>query len=370
MMLHRLPSAGCRRFGSSLVVTALICVSLAWTSAAQAQRRDRDRNAYQRSSPKVLAAFRDVVAKPSQSTVRVQSDGKDVALGTVVDADGWILTKASELKGKVACKLKDGHEVDAQIVGVQEQYDLALLKVEAKDLKAVQWAESSIAPVGNWVASPGTGEVPVAIGVVSVATRTVPVRKGTPFNISSSGGFLGISLGSADHGAKIEEVVPGSAAEKAGLKAEDVIVSVGGDAITDSEALLALLQGHKPGENVKIRVKRGDEELEVKATLGKRPASMNRGDVQNHMGGDLSERRRDFPTILQHDSVLKPADCGGPVVDLDGKVLGINIARAGRTESYAIPSEAILPLLKDLKSGKLAPKTSKEEKTSKQVESK
>jgi serine protease Do len=43
-------------------------------------------------------------------------------------------------------------------------------------------------------------------------------------------------------------------------------------------------------------------------------------------------------------------------VDLDGKVIGINIARAGRTESYAVPTEAVLPLLSDLLSGKLAPK--------------
>ena len=45
--------------------------------------------------------------------------------------------------------------------------------------------------------------------------------------------------------------------------------------------------------------------------------------------------------ILQHDSVLKPSECGGPLVDLDGKVVGINIARAGRTETYAIPSEVV-----------------------------
>lgn len=44
------------------------------------------------------------------------------------------------------------------------------------------------------------------------------------------------------------------------------------------------------------------------------------------------------------------------MVDLDGKVIGINIARAGRTESYAAPTQAVLPLLYDLMSGKLAPK--------------
>ncbi len=53
--------------------------------------------------------------------------------------------------------------------------------------------------------------------------------------------------------------------------------------------------------------------------------------------------------------MLKPQECGGPVIDLDGKAVGVNIARAGRVESYAIPSEVLKPLLHDLMSGKLAP---------------
>ena len=74
------------------------------------------------------------------------------------------------------------------------------------------------------------------------------------------------------------------------------------------------------------------------------------------MGSKLSERRDGFPIILQNDQVIKPTDCGGPLVDLDGKAVGINIARAGRVESYAIPTEVVMTLVDDLKSGKLAPK--------------
>ena len=70
---------------------------------------------------------------------------------------------------------------------------------------------------------------------------------------------------------------------------------------------------------------------------------------------DVTRRRGGFPAILQHDGVIKPTDCGGPLVDLDGKVVGINIARAGRVESYALPSEDVQALITDLKSGKLAP---------------
>src|SRR5438034_10391905 len=74
------------------------------------------------------------------------------------------------------------------------------------------------------------------------------------------------------------------------------------------------------------------------------------------MGSALSSRRNGYPSILQHDSVVKPTDCGGPIVDLDGKVIGINICRAGRVESWAVPAEAIQPLLFDLMAGKLPTK--------------
>src|SRR5205823_9776883 len=99
------------------------------------------------------------------------------------------------------------------------------------------------------------------------------------------------------------------------------------------------------------------EEQELKATLGARPADLSRGDFQNRLGNELSDRRGGFPAILQHDTVLKPAECGGPLVDLDGKAVGINIARAGRVETYALPSENVLAVLDELKSGKLAPAT-------------
>src|SRR5262245_8139755 len=101
---------------------ALLLV-LALTSNALAQRNEN-----LRSSPKMKAAFREVVAKPSQSVMRILVDDKDAALGTVVGADGWILTKASLLKSeKIAVKLKDGKKLDARIVGVHDAHDLAML---------------------------------------------------------------------------------------------------------------------------------------------------------------------------------------------------------------------------------------------------
>lgn len=348
------------RFTRGLLPFAIVCLAFTTFRLAPAQERgSRDANP-QKSSPGVLSAFRGVVARPSQSTVRVQCDGKDIALGTVVGPEGWILTKASELKGKPVCQLRDGRQLEARVVGVHEPYDLALLKIDTAGLTPVEWRESKTAAVGHWVAVPGSGETPAAVGVVSVAARAVTARD-LPPSLNPSGGYLGIELAeAAEVGARINRVMPNSPAAKAGLQAEDFILSLAGRAVQDAESLLNVLQRHKPGEVIALRVKRGNEEMELKATLDRRPGGRGRGEFQNRMGSALSERRNGFPSILQHDAVLRPSDCGGPLVDLDGKAIGINIARAGRTESYAAPAEAVLPLMYDLMSGKLAPKLSLE----------
>ena len=59
------------------------------------------------------------------------------------------------------------------------------------------------------------------------------------------------------------------------------------------------------------------------------------------MAGPLSQRRSGFPSAIQHDSLLRPEDCGGPIMDIDGRIVGLNIARAGRVASYALPSTVV-----------------------------
>jgi WD40 repeat protein len=84
-----------------------------------------------------------------------------------------------------------------------------------------------------------------------------------------SGGFLGVGL---SNDGSVNEVVPGSAADKAGLKVKDVILTVGKDKFRDVKSFLESMQATKPGDVITLRIKRGDEELDVKATLSKRPS--------------------------------------------------------------------------------------------------
>jgi len=80
--------------------------------------------------------------------------------------------------------------------------------------------------------------------------------------------FLGVGPGEDEDDNRIEMVVPGSAAEKAGIKPGDLIVKFGEEMIQRYEDLPPLIRGRKPGDVVELQLQRGDEELVVKVTLG------------------------------------------------------------------------------------------------------
>lgn len=283
--------------------------------------------------PQVRAAFRDVVKDASRSVVVVRCEKKQLALGGVVGADGWILTKATPLCENIKCQLADGPELPAVIVGQNAEYDLALLKIDANDLAPLDLSDATPPAVGAWLATVGTLKDPVAVGVVSVGVRTIPPQAG----------MLGVLLESAGNRPIVVKVVPESGAAKAGVKMNDRITKVNGDDTGTREHLIDLVRKHNPGDQVELTIERDGKTITLQATLsGNFPGiPMGRSEFQNSLGGHLSVRRFGFPKALQHDTVLRPEDCGGPVVDLDGRVAGFNIARAGRTESYAIPAAAV-----------------------------
>jgi S1-C subfamily serine protease len=65
------------------------------------------------------------------------------------------------------------------------------------------------------------------------------------------------------------------------------------------------------------------------------------------MAGDrgLSRLGDGFPDVLESDIKVWPEHCGGPAVDLDGRVVGLLIARASRTRSFIIPAARVTGLL-------------------------
>jgi len=71
-------------------------------------------------------------------------------------------------------------------------------------------------------------------------------------------------------GVRVQQVMPGSAAEESGIVAGDVIVAIDGAVVTDLRSLSDLLKERAPGDAVEVTVLRGDEEQIVEAVLGAR----------------------------------------------------------------------------------------------------
>jgi S1-C subfamily serine protease len=68
---------------------------------------------------------------------------------------------------------------------------------------------------------------------------------------------------------------------------------------------------------------------------------MQESENDSKINGPRSTRLSGFERAMQHDTVINPDQCGGPVVDTSGRVVGMNIARAGRVVSYALPSTLV-----------------------------
>ena len=92
--------------------------------------------------------------------------------------------------------------------------------------------------------------------------------------------FYGEEIGMAENldvpvesGAVIVEVVPGTAADEAGLERGDVIVEIDGQDVTSAANVGTIVRGKEPGDKVEITFYRGDEQQTVTATLGSRPVT-------------------------------------------------------------------------------------------------
>jgi serine protease Do len=299
---------------------------------APVARLSRD---YFKNGDQTLLAFEPISRATRDSVVKIDRDGNTVALAAVIDASGLAVTKASEIKeGKLTAWLASGKEVEVQLIAKDEENDLALVKVNAESLKPIQWTTGETS-VGQWVVTPGIAETPQAVGIVSVPPRKIPPPRA----------YLGVNLDFKSPDAKIAQVMEGLGAEAAGLKPGDVILSVNGSLVEEGKELVKTLRQFREGQSVKVRVQRGEEEfdatIKMMAPKSERGSGLDRADRMNQMGSVTSRRAEDFELVIQHDTVLQNWQCGGPLVNLDGKAVGLNIARAGRVASYALPASVL-----------------------------
>lgn len=295
-----------------------------------------------------LRVFTPISEEALHSVVRLSVDGTMVILGTVMDTNGLVLTKASELKpGKLTCWLPN-KEVPAELLGTDEEDDLALVQVSAPGLKPVQWSEDAVA-IGQWAITPGIVDAPSAVGVISALPRRIRPRRA----------LIGVQFDLTDPSPKIDQLLTGLGAEKAGIKPGDVILAINETSVTNRQQVSDILRDYREGQTVTLRVQRAKEQVEAKVTLMPQPEPPSRGfstrlQRLSSVTGELSQRAEGFDKVIEHDTVLAPWLCGGPLLNLDGKAIGLNIARAGRVTTYALPTELIQRAFEHLKS---SPKT-------------
>ena len=320
--------------------------------AEEQSTRHRRRPDIAKSSDQFLAVFDPIVNQTRMATVEIKSGNKTVAIGAIVDASGFVLTKQSELKSPLTCILHNGKTVSATVFGVHPGTDLALLQLSGEDvgkLPVIHWAPAASLDLGSWLASVKGKDDPVVIGVVGVKERLIRPKSG----------FMGVNLGTKDQLVIITNVNNETPAQRAGLKVNDAILAVNGEEVADISSLQKRVLSFAPGDEITLKILRNEKEIVLDLVLGDAEdlnPMFERSNQQNTMGGnELSKRRQDFPLAIQHDGFLRPADCGGPVVDIDGLVVGINIARQGRVSSLMLPTSVILPVLNELRSGQKAP---------------
>src|SRR5207247_586178 len=153
---------------------------------------------------------------------KIELNGTTVALAAVIDASGLAVTKASEIQeGKLTAWLAIGKEVEVQLIAMDEENDLALVKVNAENLKPIQWAMDETS-VGQWVVTPGIAETPQAVGIVSVPPRKIPPPRA----------FIGVVLDFKSPDAKIAQITAGPGAEAAGLETGGCSRKVNATAVT------------------------------------------------------------------------------------------------------------------------------------------
>ncbi|KPK07037.1 MAG: protease Do [Betaproteobacteria bacterium SG8_39] len=132
----------------------------------------------------------------------VPRESHSLGSGFVISDNGYILTNAHVIEGadEINVRLTDKREYKAKIIGADKRTDIALIKIEARDLRTVRFGKPGDLRVGEWVVAIGSPfgfDNTVTAGIVSAKGRSLPQENFVPFiqtdvaiNPGNSGGPL------------------------------------------------------------------------------------------------------------------------------------------------------------------------------------
>ena len=319
----------CRHLLTMLVTLGVMMVG--WSSVAHRVAADEGRD-----NAEMISLFTALSEPIAPSVAQVISGGRAVSLATVVSSDGYLITKRSELTGDpIRVRLSDNRIYPGRVAAVRRNSDLALIRIQA-NLQLIPAKLVNIrSPVASFLISVGRKGKTIGVGVVGVQPRRISHRA-----------VLGVQLqGDSEGRAVVAEVKRNSGAAAAGIEPGDLIVAVNDRPETNHQGVRQILGGMFPGERVRLKVLRpsklaGLQTLELSVRM-RDLGRVEESDNDRKVNGPRSERQSGFEQVFQHDTVLDPDQCGGPVIDTQGQVIGVNIARAGRVISYALPSSLV-----------------------------
>lgn len=302
-------------------------------------------SAYRSTGKAVVAAF-ETQRQVLQTSSAVILDGRrEIGYGVVISADGYILAKASEVQQAkaLAVTVDQTNYREVKSLAVDATWDVVILKIEASGLQPVVYAPTSSVPQGTWVVANGATTRTtrrLLAGIISAKIREIP---------AAGGAALGVVLNAKSKSLEVAEVNDKGGANEAGLQPGDVISAIDGKRVSKPEEISTALLKNKAGSIVKLSFRRKGGEMTAEVRLSARAQLFADPDDRNdQMSGDFSPRRSGFPRVLQHDILGGRSVVGGPLLDLDGRCIGMNIARANRAESYAIPAEELKELAERL----------------------
>ena len=276
------------------------------------------------------------------TTAKLTRNDKLIAMGAIVSPSGHIITKASSCVGARLATLSNGESYKLKIKKRNEELDLAVYQMisEKDDFPFVLWSDDNTTKTVSWVLSAFTELDEIRVGIKSAKPR----------KIGREGGVMGVILGSEnDKGVRVNEVVPQAAAYKAGLISGDIICKVDKRTVKKRDQIVKVVGKKDPGDLVVLDILRGAQTKTFKVTLGHRSVTFDMFNRNMQMSGPVSKRKDNFPMIIQHDLPLPKEAMGGPLFNLEGKCIGINIARVDRVTVFSLPAQVARKMTTDLK---------------------
>ena len=164
-------------------------------------RKQQTQQNMQGQLPEIFRELLEQRNRPQPPARQARSMGS----GFVISEDGYLLTNhhVIDQADEIQVLFSDRREYSAKVIGSDRRSDLALLKIEAKNLPTIKFADVDSLRAGEWVLAIGSPfglDYSVAAGIVSAIGRSIPTEKGenyVPFiqtdvaiNPGNSGGPL------------------------------------------------------------------------------------------------------------------------------------------------------------------------------------